>query len=61
MHKMQKVGFIVFPSVFILVGLICLIAGFMAENSILKIMGAVWLPLGVLNLLFIIVALKKEK
>lgn len=60
MQKMQKVGFISFPSIFILVGLICLVAGIIAQDTTLKILGAAWLPLGIFGLLFVIHLLKKE-
>ncbi|MDD5613569.1 MAG: hypothetical protein PHQ54_00670 [Candidatus Omnitrophica bacterium] len=61
MKKIQKIGFIMLPSTFILVGLICLTAGLIAKDRTLKIMGATWLPMGTIVLLFIIRALKKEK
>ena len=61
MHKMQKMGFIISNSIFIVTGLIFLIAGFIAQDRTLKIMGAFWVPMGILSLLFVMHALKKEK
>jgi hypothetical protein len=61
MHKTQKAGFIISASAFIVIGVIFLIAGLAANNLTLKIMGAVWLPMGIINLLFIMHAIKREK
>lgn len=61
MQKMQKAGFIISASTFVVIGLIFLIAGFAADNRSLKIMGATWLPLGIINLIFVLVVLKREK
>jgi hypothetical protein len=61
MKKIQKIGFISLPSIFILVGIACLAAGIATEDSVLKIMGASWLPLGILNLVLAIHIIKKEK
>ncbi|MBN1444955.1 MAG: hypothetical protein JW957_02460 [Candidatus Omnitrophica bacterium] len=61
MQKMQKAGFIISASTFVAIGLIFLIAGIAAENRTLKTMGAIWLPLGIINFLFVMLALKREK
>ena len=61
MHKMQKAGFIISNSIFILLGLIFLIVGIVAEDRTLKIMGACWLPLGILSLLLVLHLLRKKK
>jgi hypothetical protein len=60
MKKIQKIGFISLPSIFILVGIICLIAGIAAEDNTLKIMGASWIPLGILGLILVVSIFKKE-
>ncbi len=61
MQKMQKSSFIISASIFAAIGLIFLIAGFAAENKTLKTMGAIWLPLGIINIIFVLVAIKKDK
>ena len=61
MKKMQKAGFIISASTFVAIGMIFLIAGMAADNRTLKMMGTIWLPLGIINFLFVMVALKKEK
>jgi drug/metabolite transporter superfamily protein YnfA len=62
MRKAQKAGFLAAIAVFILVGLVMLVAGFAAGNATLKIMGATWLPLGLLNLaLFLVLAAREER
>jgi hypothetical protein len=61
MKKIQKVGFIISPSIFILLGIIFLIAGIATDDNTLKIMGASWVPLGMLSLILAIHIIKKEK
>jgi hypothetical protein len=61
MKKIQKMGFIISNSIFILLGIIFLVIGIIAEDRTLKIMGACWLPLGILSLLLVLHLLKKEK
>jgi Flp pilus assembly protein protease CpaA len=61
MKKIQKMGFIISNSIFILLGLIFLIVGIIAEDRTLKIMGAFWLPLGILSLLLVLYLIRKEK
>jgi len=61
MQKIQKAGFAISNSVFIALGLVFLIIGIIAKDRTLMIMGAVWLPVGIIGLLFITHALKKEK
>ncbi len=61
MQKMQKAGFIISASIFVAIGLIFLIAGIAADNATLKRMGAIWFPLGIINLIFVLIALKKSK
>lgn len=61
MKKLQKIGFLSLPSTFILVGLICLIAGLKAEDKNLQIIGTGWLVMNIIFLPFIIRALKKNK
>jgi hypothetical protein len=56
--KIQKIGFISLPAIFILVGIICLIAGIVAEDNVLKIMGASWMPVGILGLVLVLRMLK---
>jgi hypothetical protein len=61
MQKGQKAGFIISASTFVVIGIIFLIVGFAAGNITLKKMGAIWLPLGIINLLLVLWALRKEK
>jgi hypothetical protein len=61
MQKAQKTGFIISASTFVVIGIVFLIAGFAAGNITLKRMGAIWLPLGIINLLLVLWALRKEK
>ncbi len=61
MQKIQKLGFLMCPASFILVGLICLIAGIVAHDRTLKIMGMTWLPIGLFSLLLVLHGLKKER
>ena len=61
MQKAQKTSFIISASIFAALGIIFLIAGFAAGNTTLKIMGAIWLPLGIINILLVLWALRKEK
>ncbi len=61
MRKIQKASFIIFPWIFIIIGIICLTAGIVAGDRTLKIMGGAWIPMGILLFVVIMVALKKEK
>jgi Flp pilus assembly protein protease CpaA len=61
MKKIQKMGFIISNSIFILLGLVFLIVGIIAEDRTLKIMGACWLPLGILSLLLVLYLLNRKK
>jgi len=53
MQKMQKTGFLVSASLFIVTGIIFLITGTVTGNGVLKTMGKVWLPMGIVHLLLI--------
>ncbi len=61
MQKGQKIGFMVSASTFLFIGIVFLIVGFAADNNTLKTMGAIWTPLGLINFLFMMFALKREK
>jgi hypothetical protein len=61
MQTIQKSGFVISNSIFIALELVFLIIGIIAKDRTLMIMGAVWLPVGIIGLLFIIHAPKKEK
>lgn len=61
MQKMQKAGFIISASIFMVVGIILLIAGLATQNLTLRIMGMFWLPLGIVNLLVVLFMLKREE
>ncbi|HNS31955.1 MAG TPA: hypothetical protein PKN36_03160 [bacterium] len=61
MQKMQKAGFLVFGLTFMVIGLLFLIVGYAAPSPTLKIMGAVWLPLGIIHFLFVTYFIRKEK
>lgn len=54
MPKMQKAGFVIFACTFIVTGAVCLVAGFAADSLTLRIMGLVWLPLGVFHLVLVL-------
>lgn len=61
MNKMQKMGFSVSAGVFLFLGIVFLLIGYLFNNEVLWLMGLIGTPLAVLNLILILVLIKKAK
>jgi hypothetical protein len=61
MKTIQKIGFYMFPIVFILLGIIFIIVGSVHDDRVLQIMGYYWLPAGIFVFILIAVLIKKKK
>jgi len=61
MNKLQKIGFLSQPIIFLFIGIVFIVVGLIADNNILKYIGFVWTPLGVINLILILILFKKSK
>jgi hypothetical protein len=61
MNKLQKIGFLSQPIIFLFIGIVFIAVGLIADNNILKYIGFVWTPLGVINLILILILFKKSK
>ncbi|MFW6123986.1 MAG: hypothetical protein ACOC5G_02080 [Acidobacteriota bacterium] len=61
MNKLQKIGFLSQPLIFLFIGIVFILVGLIADNNILKYIGMGWTPLGVINLMLILIILKKAE
>jgi hypothetical protein len=61
MNKWQKTGFLISAGIFLLLGIIFLLIGHFFNEEALRFMGLVWTPIAILNLVFIIILVKKAK
>lgn len=53
MNRLQKAGIRFLGYLFVVMGIILLVKGVFSENTILRAVGAAWLPLGVINAIVI--------
>ncbi|MBD3414153.1 MAG: hypothetical protein GF421_06965 [Candidatus Aminicenantes bacterium] len=61
MNKYQKIGFLSQPIILLVIGVVFLIQGWSLQDRILKYIGMIWTPLGLINLALILVLIKKSK
>jgi len=61
MNKLQKIGLLSQPLIFLFIGIVFIVVGFIADNKLIKYIGMGWTPLGFINLIFILILLKKAK
>lgn len=56
-----QLRFLILPLLFVIMGTVFLVVGFLYGNSILRFMGLFWIPSGLLCLVIVIYHMKKEK
>ncbi len=61
MNKWQKIGFLISASIFLFLGIIFLLIGHFFNEKVLEFMGVIWTPIAILNLIFILILIKKAK
>ena len=61
MNKWQKLGFLTSAGIFLFLGIIFLLVGHFFNEEVLEFMGVIWTPLAILNLIFILLLIKKAK
>jgi len=61
MNQLQKIGLLSQPIIFLIIGIVFIVLGLTLEDKILKYIGMGWTPLGIINLIFILILFKKAK
>ena len=54
MNKWQKMGILASAGIFLFLGILFIVLGFVFHEKVLKFMGFIWTPLAALNLILIL-------